>query len=281
MKKEIRLIALDLDGTLFNSRGSISSHNRETIKKVMDAGIAVVISTGRPYVGLPLDALYELGVKYAITANGSAVYELPDRKCLLEDAISPERSASLLRDIYQHNLHLDAFIQGEAYTQASTRNLIENLHISESLRAYIQNSRTIVEDLAAFVVEKQLGVQKLTLNFPSDKNGNPVGRDEILTLLQKYPDLHSVSGGFQNIEINKNGISKARGLLYLCELLHIPVEKSMACGDSQNDYDIVTASGIGVAMSNSEQILLEAADYISRSNDEDGVAYAIEQLVEF
>lgn len=279
MNDKIKLIALDLDGTLYNTNGQISDKNREVLKYAIDRGITVVISTGRPYVGLPLSDLKEIGIDYAITSNGAGIYRVADKTCLLEDAISPEEGAALLRQLYQYPIHLDAFIDGDAYTQASTRGLIDKLQISESLRTYIRDTRIVVDDLADYVSSNQLGIQKLTLNFTPDTTGGLTAREDVTALLRKHPEYHYVSGGFRNIEVNKTGVSKAKGLRFLCETLHIPLTQTMACGDSENDYDIVTLAGIGVAMANAEEILLHAADFVSRSNNEDGVAFAVEQLV--
>ena len=74
--KNIKLVALDLDGTLFNHESRISRRNLDTIKKATELGIAVVISPGRPLNGLPFDQIKGSGIRYAITANGSAIYEI-------------------------------------------------------------------------------------------------------------------------------------------------------------------------------------------------------------
>lgn len=279
MKKEIKLIALDLDGTLYNGNGQISEKNKSVLKRAHDNGITIVISTGRPYIGLPIDEMTEIGMEYAITANGSAVYHVPDKKCLFEDAISPAESAALLRRLYQYTFHLDAFIDGDAYTQASTRPLIDKLQIPESLRSYIKNSRNVVDDLADFVICGKLSIQKLTLNFVPDENGVLTDRAKVAALLDEYRNFHYLCGGFENLEVNKAGISKAKGLRFLCDTLNIPLSQTLACGDSENDYDIVTAAGTGVAMANAQQLLLDAADFVTLSNEEDGVAYAIEKFL--
>lgn len=250
MNDKIQLIALDLDGTLYNANGQISDKNREVLKHAIDRGITVVISTGRPYVGLPLSDLKEIGIDYAITANGAGIYRVADKSCLSENAISPEDGAALLRTLYRYPLHLDAFINGDAYTQASTRELIDRLQISESLRAYIRDTRIVVDDLADYVSSNRLGIQKLTLNFIPDGNGGLCAREDITSILRDRPEYHYVSGGFRNIEVNKSGVSKAKGLRFLCETLHIPLSRTMACGDSENDLDIVSLAGIGVAMAN-------------------------------
>lgn len=85
--KNIKLVALDLDGTLFNHESRISRRNLDTIKKATELGIAVVISTGRPLNGLPFDQIKGSGIRYAITANGSAIYEIETGKCLREEAM--------------------------------------------------------------------------------------------------------------------------------------------------------------------------------------------------
>ena len=72
--EKVKLIALDMDGTLFNNQGEISQKDRETLKKATESGVAVAVATGRAYSELPIEMLYEVGIHYAITGNGSAVY---------------------------------------------------------------------------------------------------------------------------------------------------------------------------------------------------------------
>lgn len=280
MTHQIKLIALDLDGTLYTSDGIITPHTKDVLKKAITSGITVIISTGRPYVGLPLDDLTELGIQYAITANGASIYQLPDKKCIYENCLDTAISAELLNKLFKIKLHLDAFIDGDAYTQESTRYLIDELQIPESLRTYIRDTRIVVPDLAEFILKDDKTVQKITLNFVSASDGSCPERNAAIALLKQYSHvIHYVSGGFHNLEFNKKNISKAKGLHFLCKYLNIPIAQTMACGDSENDLDIVTASGLGIAMANAEQFLLDAADFISLSNEEDGVAHAIEKFV--
>ena len=84
MNQRIKLAAIDLDGTLFDEHSRISPYNQEIIRKCIAQGVTVIIATGRPYAGLPLEQLKAIGVRYAITANGSAVYTLPEERCIYE-----------------------------------------------------------------------------------------------------------------------------------------------------------------------------------------------------
>ena len=161
----VKLIALDIDGTLYNKDGVITSYNKEMIRKAVENGITVIISTGRPYIGLPVDEMKELGIQYAITANGSAVYRVPEKELLLDESMDTDLSVRLLRKLYTQYLHIDAFINGDGYTQFSTSELTNLLDIPDSLKKYIQTTRKTITDLAAYIEEHKLCVSKLTLNF--------------------------------------------------------------------------------------------------------------------
>lgn len=114
--KNIKLVALDLDGTLFNKESIISKRNLDTIKKASELGIAVVISTGRPLNGLPFDQIKGSGIRYAITANGSAIYELETKKCLREEAMDEELFLPIVEYLLTKDIHMDAFIGGNGYS---------------------------------------------------------------------------------------------------------------------------------------------------------------------
>ena len=85
----IKLIALDLDGTLFTTQGTISSHTIDVLNRAKDAGIEVIISTGRPFCGLPFEQISQTSIRYAITANGAAVYKIAEKNCLFENPMEP------------------------------------------------------------------------------------------------------------------------------------------------------------------------------------------------
>ena len=94
--KDIKLVALDLDGTLFDNSSRISKRNLTAIRSITDKGIHVVISTGRPFEGIPFDQIKGTGINYAITANGSGIYEISTGKCLYENAMDEELVTPIL-----------------------------------------------------------------------------------------------------------------------------------------------------------------------------------------
>lgn len=280
MEKEIRLIALDMDGTLFNQHSEISATDQDTIRQITARGVEVAISTGRPYIGLPVELLSELGIRYAITANGAAIYHLPDKKLLYESCMEPELVCPILAELQKKDIHMDAFIDGDGYGLASCRANIDRLDMPESIRRYIKNTRTFVEDLSAFVWEHRLAVQKMTLNFYPLADGTFGYRKEVKSLLASHSQITFLSGGYHNLEFTKAGTTKGLGLRFLCEHLGLSMEQTMAVGDTQNDIDILKTAAIGVAMGNARTEVKEIADFITLSNEESGVAHAIHHFID-
>lgn len=119
--KDIKLVALDLDGTLFDNSSRISERNLTAIRSITDKGIHVVISTGRPFEGIPFDQIKGTGINYAITANGSGIYEISTGKCLYENAMDEELVTPILNFLLTRDIHMDAFIGGKGYTPGPVR----------------------------------------------------------------------------------------------------------------------------------------------------------------
>lgn len=274
-----KIIALDLDGTLFSRTGQITPYTKEQIRQAVSLGASVIISTGRPFVGLPLDEAASLGITYAITANGAAIYRLTDRVCLHEEGLPCEIAAPIIRGLYQKHLHLDAFIQGDAYTQPSTMEIARRSCLPESVVRYIFSTRKRVPDLADYIESHGCILQKATANFEQRPNGSFIDRNEAKAFLESCPGIRIVCGGYHNLEFTKAGVSKAAGLRFLCDYLNIPIEASMVCGDSENDADILQAAGLSVAMANADETIKNLCDYVTKSCDADGVGYAIQKFV--
>lgn len=270
----VKLIALDLDGTLFNSQSQISAHNIDTIKKANEAGATVVISTGRPYSGLPFEQLKGSGIRFAITTNGSAIYEIESGKCLFEEAMDEDIILPILDFLLTKDIHMDAFIGRKGYTPVQCVAAGQKLANPPALKHYILNTRVRVDNLPLFIHENQLKVQKMTLNFYPEGDVFK-DREEVRKYLESNPAVTTVSGGYNNLEFTRADVNKGVGLQKMAQLLDIPVAQTMAVGDTENDLAIIRAAGVGVAMGNATAAVKSAADYITTSNDEDGVATAI------
>ena len=274
--KKPKLLAMDLDGTLFNEASVVSENNKEAIRDAQRAGVEIAISTGRPYIGLPLSYMEEARIRYAITTNGAAVYQYEGggmRTCLFSQCMSKEKIAEILPFLLERRMHFDVFIDGDGFSDQRCRKYIDDLPMPSSLRDYIRNSRHVVEDIVSYAAEASQPVQKITMNFPRDEQEG--ARREVLERFSADTYFRVVSGGFSNLELTRQDVSKAVALEKLAEHLGFSLSDTMAIGDSGNDLDMIRAAGTGVAMGNSEEETKAAADFVTLSNAEDGVAAVI------
>ena len=268
-----KLTALDLDGTLFNSQSQVSAENKSAIKKASTQGMIFAISTGRPYDGLPLALMEELGIQYAITTNGAAVYKVPERECLFETCIPASLAADITEELLQLEIHINLFLNGNAYAPAKCQRILSNIDsLPDSLKEYMLTTRKTVDDMPKFLRTQNVDVQKFTLNFPEGPDGSCSDRSKSIDILNRYPQISYLCGGYNNLEFTLSGTSKGKGLALLCEHLNIPIDQTIACGDSENDLDIMKVAGLGVAMANAPEAIRALADDITLRNDEHGVA---------
>lgn len=273
----IKMIGLDLDGTLFDPQKRLTEHTRGVLRRAMDAGIVIVPATGRPRVGVP-DVLTQMcGIRYCIVSNGAGVYDLRDNVCLHEVTIEREQAAQLLERTRRLHSVQGAFIGEWGYMEPRDREGIERLAIVEEMKAYLIGSRHIVKSLPYFVRKQEKGPQKLVLMFFPSRSDGGTDRAAAAEIVGTFEALTCVSGGVENIEIMDRRAGKGAALLRLGTMLGIRREEIMAVGDSENDLDMIEKAGIGVAMGNSEAVLLSHADAVTDTNAEDGAAAAIER----
>jgi len=280
MSTNIKLVALDLDGTLFNDKLEITEENQNAIRAAVASGTHVIISTGRPYIALPVDKLTDLGIRYAITSNGGAIYCMPQKECVYSSCMTPDMIVPIIRHLQTKDIQYDAFIGGNRYRESSRQNIVDRLtQFPEATRKLVKTNAMFVDDLADFIEVLNLDVEKMTINFYPLLDGTYKDRDDVWNYLSSIPEITALCGGYMNMEYTKAGTTKAEGLRFLTELLDIPMECTMAVGDTANDADIMQAAAIGVAMGNASNAIKSIADFVSKSNNESGVAYAIDKFV--
>ena len=277
--KDIKLVALDLDGTLFDNSSRISKRNLTAIRSITDKGIHVVISTGRPFEGIPFDQIKGTGINYAITANGSGIYEISTGKCLYENAMDEELVTPILNFLLTRDIHMDAFIGGKGYTPIQCVETAQKLTVPSSIKNYIITTRTRLDNILQFIHENQFKVQKMTLNFYPAADGTLIDRETVRKFLVSNPSITTVCGGYNNLEFTRADANKGVGLRKLAEILGVNPDATMAIGDTENDLAIIEAAGIGVAMGNATDAVKARADYVTTTNTKDGVAAAIEHFI--
>ena len=141
---DIKLIALDMDGTLFNNQGEISEKDKETLKRATEAGVAVAVATGRAYTELPVEMLYEVGIRYAITGNGSAVYRFPNKECVFSDCLEMDVLYDIIEELDKLDVYYDVYIEGLVYCPKSVCHNIRKMDMPEALHEHVERTRILL-----------------------------------------------------------------------------------------------------------------------------------------
>lgn len=273
------LIGLDLDGTLLNDEKKITSETRRVLQLAIEKGYLTIPETGRPLAGITPEFMTMDGVKYAVTANGCELYEISDFKtrqwsCFVRKAMKAEAAHVIVDIANEYGGISDVFTDGDGHMRICDRTKIPALGLSEGMTAYLMDTKIFVPDLHALIDDCANRVVKITVNFPLTDEG--IHRKAIAEVLMKeVPGIKVVSGAAFNLEMSLEGTGKGDGLLTMADRLGIDRKNTVAVGDSENDLDMIQKAGYAIAMGNSEQCVLDAADYVTDSNNEDGVAKGI------
>ena len=267
----IKLILLDLDGTLLTSDKTISPANYDALQRAAAAGVHIVPSTGRFYGGMPQVVRDLPFVRYAVTVNGAQVYDAVENKVLFREEIPLETAFRVFDELDKLPVIYDCYMGGFGYDNAAMYDRIDEFVTDPHANAMVKGTRHPVPDLRAFLREQGRPLQKMQMFFKDmDRRAAELER-----LPRIFPDLAVTSSIVNNIEINAKNANKGQALRFLCRYLGLDVSQSMSFGDGTNDLSMIEAAGVGVAMQNSDPLLFPAADYITDTNDNDGVAKAI------
>ncbi|MDY2995792.1 MAG: Cof-type HAD-IIB family hydrolase [Faecalimonas sp.] len=274
MSRTIRMIGVDLDGTLLNSEKQLTAYTREVLKKAIEQEVAVVVATGRPFSGVPDELKHFPGMRYALTANGARILDMQKQKVVYENLLSGEIAEKVIDILKRHHAIHEFFVDGVGYmNEDGLKNVyayFEDPHMAE----YLQSTRITVKDVKEKLQAMKCEVDKLQGIFRNQKD-----KQEALEELNTLSGIVVTAAMDNNLEINKEGTNKGIGLLQLGKSLGISREEIMACGDGGNDVEMLKEVGFAVAMANAYDTVKTAADFVTVSNDEDGVAKVIERFV--
>lgn len=261
-----KVVVLDLDGTLTNSRKEITLRTRMTLKKFMEAGGIVALASGRPTYGImPLAKELELSEYggYILSFNGGQILECSTKKTIYQKVFDKKAPAKIYRLAAENKVGIMTYQDDFIITETP-----ENEYVKKE--AFINKMPVCrVNDFVSYV---DFPVTKCLL----------VKDGEYLAKVEKKAK-ETLGSGFSILrsepyflEIMPEGIDKAKSLARLLSFLEIEKEQMAAFGDGFNDQSMIEFAGLGVAMKNAQKVVKNVADVIAPSNDEDGVACMME-----
>lgn len=273
MKKRIRLVGVDMDGTLLTSEKKVSAYSKQMIQTAVDQGVIILPATGRPFNGIPAEVKAVPGMRYALTTNGARVMDTQTGEILIEHLLDRQLALDCLKVLAKYDTLLEVYYDGVGYAVTEQLKHIEHYHHDAAMWGYVLSTRESIDDIFGFVNQESRGVEKVQGIF-ANLEEKALAQAELAAL----STVVATSSLGYNLEINGAGVNKGTSLIELGALLGISRDEIMGIGDADNDADMLREAGLGVAMANAHQSIKDIADYVTASNDEDGVALAIKKF---
>ena len=267
----IKLVALDMDGTLLNSRHEISSENRELVKTCIEKGVKFVLISGREIESIKhYSRILDLDT-YLTGYNGSLITNNDGNKAVFSNTLNPRLVKAVIEEAYKANMFIIAFLQDSILVSDNSSKWYKNF-----LEFTIANP--IVEaDLLLYLDEnnKWDEINKICL---SDDHKKLIDFKEAIEpkLKEEFTLLFSLPFF---LEVFNNNVSKGLALEKLAHYYGVNREEILAIGDGENDISMIKFAGLGVAMGNSSQLVRNSADFITLTNDENGVASTLRKFL--
>ena len=264
-----QLVCVDIDGTLLDDHKMLLPKVRESLRDAAQKGVQIALVSGRMPAGVD-NIEKELGIECIKVCNAGTYIVLGDR-CISSQYLLPSTMKSIYLEIAKRD-HLPLWIfQDRKWFVTDVDSYIERE--IEIIR--YQPEIVDAASLADRWEEEGAGPSKLLLA------ANPEKITEIAREIKDHDwkDIDIACSADVFLEIFPKGVTKGTAITTLCEKLDIPIERAIAFGDHELDLPMIQAAGVGVAMGNAIEELKEAADFVTKTNNEAGVAYALEHYL--
>ena len=285
-----KLVAVDLDGTMLNSYGIVTDNTKNIIKKVIDKNIDVVIASGRPIDSIKTIAK-EIGSKnYFIAGNGALVYDIKNDEVIYEKFMTKEKVLEVIKICEENSISYNLYTETTIIAKALKYNVLyyqkENLKKEQNKRTNIK----IVDDIYEYV--QNLENPKFLKITVCDNNKfvfqsiirklRKVNNIEVLDVLHMSRKI--IRQGTEEIpieyyytEISLKDVDKWNAIQFLMDKSDIKAEEVIAIGDNINDKMMIENAGVGIVMKGSVPVVTQSANFITETNNNEGVAKALEK----
>jgi Cof subfamily protein (haloacid dehalogenase superfamily) len=266
-----KLAVFDMDGTLLNSNKEISKENLKALDYLKEKRIRIVIATGRPGELLKKYTNELMIDEFVVSCNGSVIaYPFKD-EVLHENTIDKETVIKVVDMCEENNYGYLLYTNGAVVSKNNSRLRIYKKMFSASNKSYNPN---LVELKDAADIKHNYSPNKILLT-----EDNPERFKEMVKKISKFKTIEYAQSWEGALDLSPIGDTKGRAVAKLCEYYGFKKDEVMAFGDNHNDISMIEYAGMGVAMGNAEDIVKQAANFVTFSNDEDGIAHAIYKFV--
>ena len=284
-----KLIAIDLDGTLLNSYGQVSEKNKMVLNDAIEQGIEVVLASGRSSNSIKNIATDLKNAKYIICGNGSLIYDLQKEEIIYDKFIEKKKALQIIQICEQNSIYYNVYTENMVIAKTLENNVLfyhqENANKSDSKKTKInlvENIYEYVDNLENENILKFTFSDKSSIIFNSIiKKLREIKNIDVLDVAHMSRKIiksgtEEISLEYYYTEITSENVDKWNAIIWLAKNLNINESEIMAIGDNVNDKLMIQNAGLGVAMGNSAPYIKEIADEVVATNNEDGVAEAVE-----
>lgn len=287
-----KLVTIDLDGTLLNSYGRVSEHTKDVFKQAKKQGVELVLASGRP-IKSTLSIAKELDIaNYIVAGNGAIVYDVNNDEYIFDKFLSKDKVYQIIELCEKNSINYNIYTVEEIiardlkyntlfYHKENANKTIDkrtNITITENIKEYIEKldkpnffKITICDESEIIfknILKKLKTIDNITVLDTAHMSNKTIRQGS-----------HQVDIAYFFTEISAIGINKWEGISYLADKLGIDGSEVIGIGDNINDVEMIQGAGLGVAMENAAPYVKEQADYITKDNESDGVAYVIEKFI--
>ena len=270
MEKTYKMIALDMDGTLLNSEKQITPLTKAAIKKAHAQGVKIVLATGRPLEGI-YPALKELDLlgsgNYALSFNGALVVNVQEKRPIYANALKGSDYKKLNELSCQLGVNCHAFSTRQGLIARKNSRYTQVEVDINKIPLHIVNPSTDINDDEDII--KVMFIDEPAILEPALKKLPDWAKND-------YNSFRSTPSFF---EFMHKHVDKGAGLSHLAQYLNISRDEIIACGDEGNDAAMIKYAGLGVAMGNAIDSIKAIADYVTDTNDDDGIAKVIDKFI--
>lgn len=274
MKKDIKLIAIDLDGTLLRDDCTISVRTKEALEEAGRQGYLVVPSTGRSYSNTRFVMKDFQGISYYINGNGCVISSGKTGEILYFHEMDIENVKKICELAQKYDTYIELYAGQDAYTDEKGSQVIWRCGLLDEYCRQLLDTNLFTSDFGTFLDTGGVRVGKIHI-LASDMGE----KEKLFQEIDALPGVHPISVISNNIEVVHGGWSKWNAILKLAQMTGVRQEEIMAIGDSNNDYEMLLNAGYSVAMGNACQRIKEISSTVTDTNENDGVAKAIEKLL--
>lgn len=287
-----KIVFIDLDGTLLNSKGEITEYTKNTLLEAQKRGIKVVLSSGRVSTST-MQFARQIGLNgYIISGNGSVITDLETNEEIYVNCMNKNDVIKVIDICEENSIHYNVYTLRETYTKNILYSTLFYYYENKNLPNEKKVKINICSDIKKAVLnDSNMDISKITICNENKSIFNSIirklkGVEGVNVLDVSHASKKNIASGTKNVEINyyytevsKQGVDKWSAIEFLINKLNILPEEVIAIGDNANDVLMVENAGLGVIMGNAADAYKQHADYVTLDNDNEGVSKVFEKFI--